>query len=254
YKAYFQSLNDTTIKPAPSGPVDISPILLHFQHIGANDGLDPPLLTRKLAWLLGVCGFMRPSDIERIDLDQSSIPTRDDDPLILLVVAPKERRQGKRITKPITIARHSDATICPVRTLLAYMARIATRPCRAPHPCLSQVHINYLLRDLRDFNAHIRSQCIGKHIRKVMDLMPQGPQRKPVKARALGSTRAVQAGACIDDVVAHGSWSSKAIFDAFYRLSRETRTNFTALTLGDPQGSPSLALNPQSLDPPSNEE
>ncbi|KAH8549881.1 hypothetical protein BGW37DRAFT_408061, partial [Umbelopsis sp. PMI_123] len=52
-----------------------------------------------------------------------------------------------------------------------------------------------------------------------------------IKARALGSTRAMLAGASVDDVVAHGHWSSQTIFNNFYRLSTESQQNFTELTL-----------------------
>jgi hypothetical protein len=55
----------------------------------------------------------------------------------------------------------------------------------------------------------------------------------------------------VDDVVAHGGWSSNAIFDTFYRLSRETSSNFTTLALATQGGS--STLEPQSLDPLSEE-
>ncbi|KAI8136518.1 hypothetical protein BJV82DRAFT_489032, partial [Fennellomyces sp. T-0311] len=58
---------------------------------------------------------------------------------------------------------------------------------------------------------------------------PDGVRRP--KARALGSTRAVEAGASINDVLTHGSWISSSVFDTFYRLSRATATDFTHLAL-----------------------
>ncbi|KAI8144646.1 hypothetical protein BJV82DRAFT_536349, partial [Fennellomyces sp. T-0311] len=220
-----------TIQSAPSGNIDITPVLDYLRQLSDNDQLEPADLTRKLAWLLGVCGFMRPSDIERVDLDQSIRPATEEDPLVLFVVAPKEKRQGKHITKTVTLARHTVVLFCPVQAFLVYMRRIASSPCIAPHSCLSQVTINYLMQDLHDFSSPIKAQCIGKHIKSIMKLIPSDPSNKPIKARALGSTRAVQAGANINDVVVHGGWSSQAIFEKFYRLSKETRTNFTSLAL-----------------------
>ncbi|ORE08684.1 hypothetical protein BCV72DRAFT_288505 [Rhizopus microsporus var. microsporus] len=46
-------------------------------------------------------GFLRPSDLARVDLNKCSIS--EDRDLHLRVVAPKETRQESRITKTITI-------------------------------------------------------------------------------------------------------------------------------------------------------
>ncbi|KAF7732071.1 hypothetical protein EC973_006326 [Apophysomyces ossiformis] len=91
-------------------------------------------------------------------------------------------------------------------------------------------------------------QRISKHIQSIMVLLPQVSNQHRIKARALGSSRAVRAGAGVDDVVTHGFWSSKTMFDTFYRLSRETQTNFTTLALGGAHSS-SSALDSQSMDP-----
>ncbi|KAI8061427.1 hypothetical protein BC940DRAFT_245285, partial [Gongronella butleri] len=55
------------------------------------------------------------------------------------------------------------------------------------------------------------------------------------KARALGATIAALSGTPIDDIVARGAWSSKEMFQYFYRISSSTTTNFSMITLDDTQ-------------------
>ena len=64
-----------------------------------------------------------------------------------------------------------------------------------------------------------------------MNLLPTVQHKGRLRARALGSSRAIVAGASVDDVVKHGNWSSQAVFNTFYRLSTESQTNFTKLVL-----------------------
>ncbi|KAI9012562.1 hypothetical protein CLU79DRAFT_683877, partial [Phycomyces nitens] len=47
------------------------------------------------------------------------------------------------------------------------------------------------------------------------------------KARAIGPTKALEARASVDDMLAHGSWSSHTVLDTFYHLSRQTANNFS---------------------------
>ncbi|KAG1433322.1 hypothetical protein G6F56_014617 [Rhizopus delemar] len=66
------------------------------------------------------------------------------------------------------------------------------------------------------------------------------PPSAPVpKARALGATLAALNGISVDQIVAHGNWSSRAIFEDFYRISVANNTNFTKSTLEIPQSSSS---------------
>ncbi|ORE05848.1 hypothetical protein BCV72DRAFT_208486 [Rhizopus microsporus var. microsporus] len=55
-------------------------------------------------------GFLRPSDLARVDQDKCSISK--DKALHLCVVGPKEARQGSRVTKIITIHPHPDPLLC----------------------------------------------------------------------------------------------------------------------------------------------
>ena len=246
-RTFFQAVQETTLRQIQSRPVDISPIVNHFHSLGSNHSLPLPDLTAKLCWLLGVCGFMRPSNIERIDLDQSST-SHFDDRIVLIVVAPKEKRLSQRIQKEIVIRQHSDSFLCPVAAVRHYIHRHARRPCHFPHPILPHVNLNYLVRDIRDCHKPIYAQRISNHINSIMTLLPDSNSKGRLRARALDSTRALLAGATTDAIVSHGNWSSQSIFNNYYRLSTETQTDFTSLVLGS-SGSSSASLEPQSLVP-----
>jgi hypothetical protein len=230
HKSFFQAIHDQSIRADLSRPVDIEPILAHFRTLGPNASLSINNLTAKLCWLLGVCGFLRPSDIERIDLNSSDW-TSNPNELVLQVVAPKEKRLGQRIRRTVHIHAHPDNLLCPVAAFHAYHSRFAHRPCVFPHPVLPHLSIAYLIRDVRDPFKPIKAERIGKHINSIMELLPMSPGMRKLKARALGSTRALRQGASVNDVVSHGGWSTKDIFNNFYRLSSETNTDFTSLTL-----------------------
>ncbi|KAI8150390.1 hypothetical protein BJV82DRAFT_501968, partial [Fennellomyces sp. T-0311] len=66
-----------------------------------------------------------------------------------------------------------------------------------------------------------------------MDMIPLPVGAQRPKARALGSTKAIEAGASLDDILTYGSWLSSSVFDTFYRLSRATATDFTSLALSN---------------------
>ena len=91
--------------------------------LGPNHSMALLDLTTKLCWLIGVCGFMRPSDIERINLDES-VCTTFSDKVILKVVSPKEKRLGQRIQKEIIIRQHDDPLLCPVTASQSYLSRL----------------------------------------------------------------------------------------------------------------------------------
>ncbi|KAI8991075.1 hypothetical protein BDF20DRAFT_908886 [Mycotypha africana] len=133
--------------------------------------------------------------------------------LRILVLAPKEKRKGSRISKPITIHPHTNPLLCPVEAFAAYRQRFASSPCMVPHPAFPHIKINALFRSLQDHNAAIGVERISKHIRTIMEHVGRAPEAPLPKARALGATLAAQAGVAVDDTVVHGNWSSKVLFE-----------------------------------------
>ncbi|OMJ12321.1 hypothetical protein AYI69_g9449 [Smittium culicis] len=95
------ALEESSITSFIRPSMDISPIIEYFREIGDNEKLDIKNLTSKTCWLLAVCGFMRTSDIHRIDDAQT---TTIDGTLKLVIVAPKEKREGRPIIWPCEIS------------------------------------------------------------------------------------------------------------------------------------------------------
>ncbi|KAI9466494.1 hypothetical protein BDB00DRAFT_751203, partial [Zychaea mexicana] len=228
YTSFMKALDGTTLRRVPPANLDITPVLHHFRHLGPNVHLSPAQLTAKNCWLLAICGFMHPSDIERTDLDRCLIDEASGK-LTLTIVCPKERRQGQRITKTISIDSHEEPLFCPVTAFAVYKTRFASQSCHAPHPVLSEHNITSLFVICTILlNTSVHNELASTSISLwLLSQSPPGGRR--IRARALGSTRAAWAGAVVDDIVAHGSWSSRQMFDLFYRISRETRSNLSSL-------------------------
>ncbi|KAI8093772.1 uncharacterized protein BX664DRAFT_313786 [Halteromyces radiatus] len=54
---------------------------------------------------------------------------------------------------------------------------------------------------------------------------------EPVTTSTLIIIFSAKAGISVDDIVVHGNWSSKRMFEHFYRLSSSTSTNFMLRTM-----------------------
>ncbi|KAL9550035.1 hypothetical protein MBANPS3_004928 [Mucor bainieri] len=179
--------------------------------------------------------FLRNADIYRINVVK--VQLHDNNTKLQLVIdCPKEKRKGLPIERVTVIQQHTEPTIlCPIRTYLAYTHCIATTPCVGPHPTRPSRQLDFLVRSLHDFKVAVGPQTIGRHVRSILAMVEvenrANTSSRPLRARAVGSTDSVLHGASVDDILAHGSWSSSSIFDNFYRLSRETLTNFTHMSL-----------------------
>ncbi|KAI8073383.1 hypothetical protein BC940DRAFT_223660, partial [Gongronella butleri] len=232
----FQSdLRAEVVQPLKDGSYDIGPALVYIRSLGRNETtMSMRNLSRKAAWLTAMVGFLRPSDMARIDLGQSVFLEPAPAIRLAMMVAPKEqRRGGQRYVKSITLDKHDDPAICPVRALRAYYDRLGRPTTRHPHPIDPRISVTPLFRRITGkSDAPILATTISNNVREVMRHVRREPASLPVpKARALGATIAALAGTPIDDIVARGSWSSKEMFYHFYRISSSTMTNFSAITL-----------------------
>jgi hypothetical protein len=242
YIQFSKGLKSKTVLPLKSWDYDITPALNHLVSLGSNDLLPLEILTAKTAWLLSMVGFLRPSDAERIDLNQCSVSGTNI--LRLVIVAPKEKRSNSRITKAITIHPHSNQLLCPVLAYTAYRARIANIAALTPHPIFPEITINALFRHVKNRSVALGHERISKHIQSIMQFVTRPAGTPPPKARTLGSTLAAQAGISVDDIVVQGNWSSKDLFEQFYRISVTTATDFTkVITLDTQQRSLSSKCN-----------
>ncbi|KAF1803445.1 hypothetical protein FB192DRAFT_1341094 [Mucor lusitanicus] len=92
--ALFRGLKDVSLLSYDFPGIDLQPALDFLVALGDNNQLTLLGLTRKLCFLLGTTGFLRPSDLERVD-DARSIISHEPLSLKLVVVGPKERRAGR---------------------------------------------------------------------------------------------------------------------------------------------------------------
>ncbi|KAF9539339.1 hypothetical protein EC957_005529 [Mortierella hygrophila] len=224
FLSYFKVIKERSVKDMKEIDIGLQPILTHFRQQGPNETLDISALTRKLCWLIGTCGFLRPSDIWCIDLANDNFALSED-LCKLPIVFPKETRDGQRIIKYTTIKSHEDPLLCPVRTITEYLRRLEGHEIMVPHHKDESVLHRPLIRDVRLPRTPVTSQTIGNHIAAITDLLGLPP------TRATGPTEAIKKGALVDNVVVHGNWSSSMIVNNYYRLTRATATNFTSLVL-----------------------
>ncbi|KAG2215404.1 hypothetical protein INT45_010424 [Circinella minor] len=109
-------------------------------------------------------GFLHPSDLEHIDLTQCSISS--EDILLLVIVAPKEKRR-------------------------VYHSHVASTLVSVRHPVFPQVSLLVpLLRYVNHHDQALSSQCIGKYINQIIKFVGHPPGAPLPKARALGATLA----------------------------------------------------------------
>lgn len=99
---------------------------------GSNSSLNRAQLTAKTCWLLAMAEFLRPFDLERVDLDTTTVSF--DKVLSLSIVAPEEKSQGQCVTKVIMLHPHTNPLLYPVAVFEEYKQRIASSDRRAVHP------------------------------------------------------------------------------------------------------------------------
>ncbi|KAI7862714.1 uncharacterized protein EV154DRAFT_433286 [Mucor mucedo] len=234
YINFFAALKNDAVLSFDFPVINLQPAIDFVLGLGENQSMNLLQLTQKLCFLLGITGFLRPSDIERID-DSKTMVTAES--LRLVILAPKEKRAGRPIEKVVVISNHSSPLLCPVATYQTYKTHFrAEPPIIRQHARLPQFTYTALVRNTTDTNRCIGSERISKHIRSILSLATttattSSTSRKTIKARAVGSTRAILAGAKLEDILTHGSWASSSIFDTYYRLNRASATNFSNLIL-----------------------
>ncbi|KAF9176512.1 hypothetical protein BGZ51_000496 [Haplosporangium sp. Z 767] len=228
FQSFLRAGSSSVVVDTKHEEYDISRVVEYFRRLPSNMDMSMSDLARKLCWLLGVCGFMRPDDIYCTDVARSRVIR---DQLELAVVFPKEKRGRQRIIKYVHISRHPDPAVCPVRAYLAYRSRTLAMDLPTPHPKDPLCKITPLIRYLKDQHKPVVSTTISVFMDSISRMMvPKG--KKPPKLRALGSTLAALAGVPVADIMVQGNWSSPKIFEKHYRLSSSTANNMSISTLG----------------------
>ncbi|KAG0282676.1 hypothetical protein BGZ98_006663, partial [Dissophora globulifera] len=152
FSQFFKILRANQTDNSTDVDLDLSPIITYLRSFANNDDMSMEELTQKLCWLLGMCAFLRPSDIERIDLDNCRV---NDDFISLHVVRPKETSSGIHKAKSVILRAHSmDTQLCPVRTFKDYVRLQANNKISVPHPTMSSLHYNPLIRQVKSPELH----------------------------------------------------------------------------------------------------
>ncbi|KAG1046744.1 hypothetical protein G6F43_010782 [Rhizopus delemar] len=226
FEKFFTNLRALTVRSFDKPNYDLTSVITKLHHWGSNDNITVEQLTRKLCFLLAITGFLRRSGLHRVNLEKASV-TANGSQLKLLIDCLKE--------KPLVFQ--------------SYLTRVANTPCFGPLPTRPSRTINFIIRKLNDYSAPVSVHTISRHVRSLLSLIAvaddSGVRRPPLRARAVGSTITALLGANEEDILVLGSWASSCVFDNFYRLSRQTVTNFTTVALS----SNSLAVNTLTVPP-----
>ncbi|PVU87854.1 hypothetical protein BB560_006425, partial [Smittium megazygosporum] len=207
-KEFISAINDSSIKSFVKPTINITPVIEQLKIWGPSETLSDKDPTSKLCWLLAVTGLLRASDIHRIDDSETKI---ENGVLNLVIVAPKEKRNGQPIKRPCQISGHLNPILCPVKTFQVYKTRIATKECLTQHVNNDSLTINSL------------------------------PENTTIpKGRSIGATLASKSGVSSDEIVTQGFWSSYSMFDNFYRFSRESNNNLTESILSPNEQRPNI--------------
>ncbi|KAJ2868744.1 hypothetical protein GGI22_000668, partial [Coemansia erecta] len=225
FAMFFHGLFAHVIREIEQPPVRIQAI---FDHIRATpcSALTPMQLAQRVCWLLCVVGFLRPADLARIEADKIEFV---DNHVRLSILAPKEKRRGLRIRRPVYIHRFADAALCPVAHLEYYLTR-AVLPhldTRTLHPSIPELSYVPLMRKANNYREPITADRIASHVRTLMALGAEPGTR--ASARSLGVDTALRNGADRDLVRTHGNWVNDLTVEMHYQRSRLPATSMTDL-------------------------
>lgn len=167
----------------------------------------------KTAFLLSVAAFLRPLDLARISL--LSVTVDEELKLRFNIVVPKERRNGRRIIKPVLIHSHNAHNLCPVVSFLALKDHPKATVSRPP----GTLFVNAL-----DCTLRVTNQTVASWLRRVIR-RPTSKQR--VSVRSFASSIALQRGLPVDDIQTLGNWATSTTFHNHYRREHLSIVDFT---------------------------
>ncbi|KAF9117626.1 hypothetical protein BG015_006908, partial [Linnemannia schmuckeri] len=131
FQEFMRLATQRGVKRLRSNHIDLTPVIRYLRRLGNNLSMSTTDLTKKLCWLLATCGFLRPDDLRCTDARASRIVNGN---LELVVLFPKETRQGQKIIKPVIIRPHPDEALYPVKVFTEYRSRTQAGDCTVVHP------------------------------------------------------------------------------------------------------------------------
>lgn len=212
-------------KPIHRPTVDLGPSLAAMKKIDTNS--PSTLLShiqQKLAFLLGMAAFLRPSDLHRIDFSSAVVESDSGRRFLsFTVVAPKEKRKGQRIIKPFRVFEHHDSALCPVATFVCLRDRLSSL---SPAPTVSSFFVN-----CGNTSQMVTVSNISTWLRRIIRLSTDETR---VNVRSLASSLALRSGVPLDDIVTLGNWASSSVFEQHYRREHLSLVDFTNTVLPSP--------------------
>ncbi|KAG2215403.1 hypothetical protein INT45_010423 [Circinella minor] len=197
--------------------INLQPTTNYLQSLDSHT-ITLATLQSKLAFLLGVTCFLRPSDLQRIRL--ASVSISDSSIFSFEVHSPKEKHKRRQIIKSFQLKSHTIPSLCPILTFNLFHAR---RPiCQA-----TSLFINSLQPD-----KVISTQTIHSWIKK---LIKWSMDEKRVSLRSIASLLALELGIPKDNIVTMSNWSSSSTFGNHYRREHLYTFDFinTLITSGN---------------------
>lgn len=210
----------TATRPLPQDELlDIRPVLTFLREQELSS-LNLRQLSQRLAFFLGLLGFLRPSCLQRISRRSVQVDTAS---LSFLVVSPKERRH-KRI---VIDAFPQDVRLCPLRTMAVFLE--ASDPLRGTSDALFVTS--------RQPHTPASSQTISRWLEPLIRL--SNPRLSARCLRSVGASTALDNGIPLETVVHVGNWAAPTTFINFYRrqsrLTRARANISTAVLAADPR-------------------
>ncbi|KAG2206082.1 hypothetical protein INT47_003731 [Mucor saturninus] len=197
--------------------VGLTPTFMYLLEIPSSSTAPLASLQPKLAFLLGLSGFMRPSDLARISLLSASVDLNSHC-LTFNVIAPKERRGGVRIIKPFLFHPHQDSRLCPVKCFQAVQQ----------HPRAQNRPADTLFVQSTQPSKAVVTSTISSWLRRLISVVfEQYIHHINADHHTLGSSMALREGISLDDIVTLGNWKSADTFQTYYRREHLAEVDFT---------------------------
>jgi len=218
---------DTLIKQDPPivlhrSPIDLTPALVYARSVPSRPATNIKQLQQKLAFLLAMAAFLRPSDLARIPFSSCSIST--DGCLRFEVVAPKETRGKRRIIKSFRVHPHAtDPELCPIECFKA----VRDHPALIFRPSGSNLFVksNNIHQPLSSYTL---SSWLHRHFIALCTT------ESGVSIRSLASSRALDLGVSRDNIVTLGNWATSSTFVNHYQRNQMANVDFTSTVLSAP--------------------
>ncbi|KAL7329798.1 hypothetical protein PS15p_212273 [Mucor circinelloides] len=206
--------------------VDLTPSLAYARSIPSKTSTFVKLIQQKLAFLLAMAAFLRPSDLARIPFSSCTVDSNSGC-LKFHVVSPKETRSEGRIIKPFTIRPHAtDVELCPVKCFLV----LRDHPALQARPRDSQLFV-------KSNNAYqpLSFSTLSSWLHR--EFISLSTSESQVSIRSLASSRALDQGVPLQDIVTLGNWASADTFRNHYQRNHMAQIDFTSKVLsGTGQG------------------